>query len=180
MANNFLSGSDQELLLSMGINPNSVESVTYGIKSVSKAVDEISKSIDKLNSKTINITSLAQSKEYQKAQYELKKAQLTLDNKINNNAKMQNLIARFNTKEQTAQLRLSTKKNNSLAKSKSYLKAQVNYQKSIKNRQDAINKALKDAGIKIKQNSSGMKAWLKNTGTLIASFLSFRSIGSFL
>ena len=119
-------------------------------------------------------------KEYQKSVVESKKAELRLYEKTNYNAKTLNALAKHDRRDKVASLKLEIKKNKEMAKSKTYLKSYVEYYKSIQLKQDAINKALTDAGLKTNKELVKLKGWFKGIAKSAITFFSVRKLGSIL
>ena len=120
-----------------------------------------------------------------------------IDAKINQKQIERVSLTAKNTKLEIQNLSLKTKQNNALSKSKRYLEQQVKFHQSIKAKQDAVNKALEDAGLLKKKNAKETEKenkqldkqskTIKNQSKIISklkgalgTFLSFRAIGKII
>lgn len=176
-----------------------VDKVVEHIRNIDKALLNVEKTISNLNAKLDSNKFMQLNAEMQRLSKtiglitkqelikneELIKLQETvrLDEKRAKVDAIRTSLISKNTQLETANLELKTAQNNALAKSQTYLKSQVDYKKSIKNKQDAINKALKDAELLEDNNVKKTKTQSKFIGEISKSllkFLSLRQAGRFI
>lgn len=151
--------------------------------------------LQSLQNKRISVASTQALLEDKQLVKDIEKAKI--DAQINKKQIERASLTAKNTKLEIQSLSLKTKQNNSLAKSKRYLEQQVKFHQSIKAKQDAVNKALEDAGLLKKKNAKETEKenkqlekqskTVKNQSKIISelkgalgTFLSFRAIGKII
>lgn len=187
----------------VSVDSESFKQILQNFNFIDKAIAKLNISVEKLNQKINSTDFVKLNAEFQKLSKTLNiktKNELINDKqftKLTELSKISEQIkkVKVNTSSLTAKnrelaiadLNFKTKQNNFRAKNQDYLKAEVEYHKSIKEKQDAINKALTDAGLETKKvnketknTSNSTKDWLKNISKLAISFFSVRKLGSLL
>lgn len=165
-------------LLELGINVDAetFDTVVSGFNFVDKAIVRLKVDIEKLNQKlsSTDFTRLnTQLKGLQETLATQTKRDLIKDKdlvKLKETTRLEEAIAKSkvlkssliskNNQKEIANLQLKTKQNNALAKSKSYLKAQVDYAKSLEIKNKAVKDAIAEANNETKEASKNTGSWL--------------------
>ena len=165
-------------LLELGINVDAetFDTVVSGFNFVDKAIVRLKVDIEKLNQKlsSTDFTRLnTQLKGLQETLATQTKRDLIKDKdlvKLKETTRLEEAIAKSkvlkssliskNNQKEIANLQLKTKQNNALAKSKSYLKAQVDYAKSLETKNKAVKDAIAEANNETKKASNNIESWL--------------------
>ena len=181
-------------LLDIGINVDAetFDTVVSGFNFVDKAIVRLKIDIEKLNQKL-------SSTDFTKLNTQLKGLQETLSTqtkrdlikdkdlvKLKETTRLEEEIAKSkvlkssliskNNQKEIANLQLKTKQNNALAKSKSYLKAQVDYAKSLETKNKAVKDAIAEANNERNKGLFGLESWLtklKKFSTIVISAVRF-------
>lgn len=177
-------------LLEIGINVDAetFDTVVSGFNFVDKAIVRLKVDIEKLNQKlsSTDFTELnTQLKGLQETLATQTKRDLIKDKdlvKLKETTRLEEAIAKSkvlkssliskNNQKEIANLQLKTKQNNALAKSKSYLKAQVDYAKSLETKNKAVKDAIAEANNETKEASKYTESWLtklKKFSTIVIS-----------
>ena len=151
--------------------------------------------LQSLQNKRISVASTQALLEDKQLVKDIEKAKINAQ--INKKQINTNSLISENTQLEIYNLKLKTEQNDALAKSSDYIAEQVKFHQSIKAKQDAVNKALEDAGLLKKKNAKETEKenkqlekqskLVKNQSKIISklkgalgTFLSFRAIGKII